>query len=30
MRPFPVLGDWYANLLNIGSTRLVLCVSERS
>ena len=25
-----VLGDWYANLLNIGSTRLVLCQSERS
>ena len=25
-----VLGDWYANLLNIGPTRLVLCVSERS
>ena len=25
-----VLGDWYANLLNIGPTRLVLCQSERS
>ena len=25
-----VLGDWYANLLNVGRKRLVLCVSERS
>lgn len=25
-----VLGDWYANLLNVGSARLVLCQSERS
>ena len=25
-----VLGDWYANLLNIGSIRLVLCQSERT
>ena len=25
-----VLGDWCANLLNIGPTRLVLCQSERS
>ena len=25
-----VLGDWYANLLNFGPTRLVLCQSERS
>lgn len=24
------LGDWYANLLNIGHSRLVLCQSERS
>ncbi len=24
------LGDWYANLLNIGHTRLVLCLSERT
>lgn len=24
------LGDWYANLLNIGSRRYVLCVSERT
>jgi hypothetical protein len=24
------LGDWYANALNIGRLRLVLCVSERS
>ena len=25
-----ILGDWYANLLNVGSQRLVLCVSERT
>ena len=25
-----VLGDWYANLLNFGPTRLVLCQCERS
>jgi hypothetical protein len=25
-----ILGDWYANLLNIGRQRLVLCVSERT
>ena len=25
-----VLGDWYANLLNIGRLRLVLCTSERT
>ena len=25
-----ILGDWYANVLNIGSQRLVLCLSERS
>jgi len=25
-----VLGDWYANRLNIGRHRLVLCTSERS
>jgi hypothetical protein len=25
-----LLGDWYANLLNVGSSRLVLCLSERS
>ena len=24
------LGDWYANTLNVGHQRLVLCVSERS
>jgi hypothetical protein len=24
------LGDWYANLLNIGSARWVLCLNERS
>lgn len=28
--PSSVLGDWYVNLLNVGSQRLVLCVSERS
>ena len=25
-----LLGDWYANLVNVGSLRLVLAVSERS
>ena len=25
-----LLGDWYANLLNVGRARWVLCVSERS
>jgi hypothetical protein len=25
-----LLGDWYVNLLNVGSSRLVLCLSERS
>jgi len=25
-----LLGDWYANLLNVGRSRLVLCLSERS
>jgi hypothetical protein len=25
-----VLGDWYATRLNVGSRRLVLCLSERS
>ena len=25
-----VLGDWYANLLNFGSQRYVLCQSERT
>jgi hypothetical protein len=25
-----VLGDWYANLLNVGRSRLVLCLSERA
>jgi hypothetical protein len=25
-----VLGDWYATRLNVGSLRLVLCLSERS
>ena len=25
-----VLGDWYANLLNLGSRRYVLCQSERA
>lgn len=30
VRPGNRLGDWYANALNIGRTRLVLCVSERT
>ena len=25
-----LLGDWYANLLNAGRSRWVLCVSERA
>ena len=25
-----ILGDWYANLLNVGRTRLVICLSERT
>jgi len=25
-----ILGDWYANLLNVGSQRFVLCVSARA
>ena len=25
-----LLGDWYANLLNVGRARWVLCVSERA
>jgi len=25
-----LLGDWYANLLNVGRSRFVLCVSERT
>lgn len=29
-RPANRLGDWYANALNVGRVRLVLCVSERS
>jgi hypothetical protein len=28
--PTTVLGDWYANLLNVGRLRLVLCSSERT
>jgi uncharacterized protein DUF6933 len=28
--PTNKLGDWYANALNVGHHRLVLCVSERS
>ena len=28
--PTARLGDWYANLLNVGSQRWVMCVSERS
>ncbi len=37
LKPSPVvaysttlLGDWYANLLNVGRARWVLCVSERA
>ena len=29
-QPSNRLGDWYANVLNIGHKRLVLCVSEKS
>ncbi len=25
-----LLGDWFATLLNVGNTRLVLCLSERA
>jgi hypothetical protein len=25
-----LLGDWYANLLNVGHSRFVLCLSERT
>lgn len=25
-----ILGDWYANLISVGSSRWVLCMSERS
>ena len=28
--PTTVLGDWYANLLNVGHRRLILCTNERS
>jgi hypothetical protein len=28
--PTTVLGNWYANLLNVGSQRHVLCLSERT
>lgn len=28
--PDTVLGDWYANLLRVGRTQLVLAVSERT
>ena len=30
LRPTNRLGDWYANALNIGHRRLVLCVNEKS
>jgi Domain of unknown function (DUF6933) len=30
LEPTNSLGDWYANALNVGHERLVLCVSERS
>ncbi len=29
-QPTNKLGDWYANLLNVGHRRLIHCVSERS
>lgn len=28
--PTTVLGDWYANTLNVGRLRLLLCTSDRS
>ena len=28
--PTTVLGDWYANTLNVGRLRMLLCTSERS
>ena len=28
--PTTILGDWYANTLNVGRQRLVLCTSERT
>jgi len=28
--PTTRLGNWYANLVNMGSARLVLCISERT
>jgi Domain of unknown function (DUF6933) len=30
VEPTTVLGDWYANTLNVGRLRLVLCTSERT
>jgi hypothetical protein len=30
VEPTTVLGDWYANALNVGRLRLVLCTSERT
>lgn len=30
IQPTTVLGDWYANTLNVGRRRLVLCTSERT
>lgn len=28
--PTTILGDWYANVLNVGRKRLILCTSERT
>ena len=28
--PTTTLGDWYANMLNVGRLRLLMCTSERS
>jgi hypothetical protein len=30
IEPTTTLGDWYANTLNVGRLRLLLCTSERS
>ena len=30
VEPGTTLGDWYANILNVGRLRLLMCTSERS
>jgi hypothetical protein len=30
VEPTTTLGDWYANILNVGRSRLLMCTSERS